>query len=51
MDIEEENRVTLLLLNAKDMSELARVKFQTDGAYTGTFHGQWANRGDKTHLY
>lgn len=51
MDKHEENRVTLLLLNAKNMSELARVKFQTEGAFTATFHGQWANKADKIHLY
>lgn len=51
MDKHEENRVTLLLLNAKNMSELARVKFQTKGAFTATFHGQWANKADKIHLY
>lgn len=51
MDKIEEKRVTLLILNAKDMSELARVKFQTEGVFTATFHGQWANRADKIHLY
>ncbi len=51
MDKKEEKRVTLLLLNAKDMTELARVKFQTEGTFTATFHGQWANQADTIHLY
>lgn len=51
MDKNEENRVTLLVLDAKNMSELAKVKFQTEGAFTATFHGQWANQADKIHLY
>ncbi|CAG7834109.1 unnamed protein product, partial [Allacma fusca] len=51
MHKEEENRVTLLILDAKNMKELAKVKFETAGAFTATFHGQWANQADKIHLY
>jgi carotenoid cleavage dioxygenase-like enzyme len=47
----DENRVSLLILDAKNMKELAKVKFETAGAFTGTFHGQWANQADKIHLY
>ncbi|KAJ6616396.1 Beta,beta-carotene 15,15'-dioxygenase, partial [Pseudolycoriella hygida] len=36
MEKHEENRVTLLVLDAKDMSELAKVKFQTEGTFTET---------------
>ncbi|XP_037029629.1 beta,beta-carotene 9',10'-oxygenase-like isoform X2 [Bradysia coprophila] len=51
MDKHEEKRATLLLLDAKDMTEMARVKFQTAGTFTGTFHGQWANQADRIHLF
>lgn len=51
MDKHDEKRVTLLLLDAKDMTEVARVKFQTAGSFTATFHGQWANEADRIHLY
>lgn len=51
MDDNEEKRVTLLLLNGKDMSEVARVKFDIEGTFTSTFHGQWANQADRIHLY
>lgn len=51
LDKYDENRVTLLLLNAKDMSELAKVTFKTEGTSTSTFHGQWANKADKIHRY
>ncbi|KAJ6633290.1 Retinoid isomerohydrolase, partial [Pseudolycoriella hygida] len=51
MDRYIEKQVTLLILNAKNMTELARVKFQTEGAFTSTFHGQWANPADKIHRY
>ncbi|CAG7825416.1 unnamed protein product, partial [Allacma fusca] len=41
---------TLLILNAKDMQELARVEFKTTGPFTSSLHGQWANHADKIHL-
>jgi carotenoid cleavage dioxygenase-like enzyme len=47
----DENRVSLLVLDAKNMKELAKVNFETAGAFTGTFHGQWTNQADKIHLY
>jgi len=45
------NKVTLLVLNAKDMTELARSDFTAAGAVTATFHGQWAQAGEKLHTY
>ncbi|CAL8110499.1 unnamed protein product [Orchesella dallaii] len=43
--------VSLLVLNAKTMKEIARAEFAAEGAITGTFHGQWAQTGEKIHLY
>lgn len=51
MDKHKQDHVTLLLLDAKDMTELAKVNFKTEGAFTATFHGQWANQADKIHFY
>lgn len=36
-----ESKVTLLVLNAKDMRELARVEFNTNSAVTNSFHGPY----------
>jgi len=43
--------VTLLVLDAKDMTELASVKFETLGPVPSTFHGIWAQDGEKVHTY
>ncbi|KAK7086278.1 Beta,beta-carotene 15,15'-monooxygenase [Halocaridina rubra] len=43
--------VALLVLNAKDMKELARVEFHTKGAVTPTFHGQYVAVGEIFHTY
>ncbi|ODM91952.1 Beta,beta-carotene 15,15'-monooxygenase [Orchesella cincta] len=43
--------VSLLVLDAKTMKEVARAEFSAEGAVTGTFHGQWAQTGEKIHLY
>ncbi|CAG7731600.1 unnamed protein product [Allacma fusca] len=51
LDKMEETQATLLILNAKDMQEVARVKFNTAGPFTPSFHGQWANESDKTHMF
>jgi len=48
---EQPNAVTLLVLDAKNMKEVARVPFATAGAFTTTFHGQWAGENEKIHLY
>jgi carotenoid cleavage dioxygenase-like enzyme len=48
---ENPNSVTLLILNAKDMKELAKVKFDTVGPVSSTFHGMWAHDGEKIHTY
>ena len=48
---EDLNKTTLLILDARTMTELATVEFKTDGPVTSTFHGQWAQTGDKIHLY
>lgn len=43
--------VSLLVLNAKDMTEIGRAEFTAAGAVTGTFHGQWAQSGQQVHVY
>lgn len=43
--------VSLLVLNAKDMTEIAKVDFQAAGSVTGTFHGMWAQAKEKVHSY
>jgi torulene dioxygenase len=47
----EPQKTTLLILNAKDMKELAQVEFKTEGTTPITFHGQWAQTGAKVHTY
>lgn len=51
LNTKDENRVTLLMLNGTDMSEVARVRFQTESTVTGTFHGKWANQTDRIHFF
>jgi carotenoid cleavage dioxygenase-like enzyme len=47
----DQTATTLLILDAKNMMELARVKFATAGPVTTTFHGIFAQKGNKVHLY
>ena len=37
----EPNATTLLILDANNLEEIARVDFETAGAFTSTFHGCW----------
>ena len=46
-----ENQATLLILDAKSMKEVARATFDIKGAFTTTFHGQFASPDEKVHLY
>ena len=39
----EQNAVTLLILDAKNLAEKARVCFETMDAVTSTLHGCWKN--------
>jgi carotenoid cleavage dioxygenase-like enzyme len=48
---DDQKKVTLLVLDAKNMKELATVEFTTGGPVPGTFHGQWAQEGEAVHTY
>lgn len=43
--------VALLVLDAKNMKQLARVKFTADGAVTYPFHGQFVDPRQEVHAY
>lgn len=43
--------VSLLILNASDMTEIGRTEFTALGGVSGTFHGEWAQSGEKVHTY
>lgn len=43
--------VSLLVLNASDMTEIGRTEFTALGGVSGTFHGEWAQSGEKVHTY
>lgn len=43
--------VSLLILNARDMTEIGRTDFTALGNVTGTFHGEWAQLGERVHFY
>ncbi len=51
LHVDEPQKTTLLILDAKDLKELAQVEFKTEGAVPTTFHGQWAQTGEKVHTY
>lgn len=38
---EDPTEVSLVVLNAKDMTELSKIKFKAEGTVTSTFHGLW----------
>nr|QNU40515.1 EcBCO-like7 [Palaemon carinicauda] len=48
---EELNHTVLLILNAQDFSEMARVHFTINGPATPTFHGQFISFHDIVHGY
>jgi len=43
--------VSLVILDATTMAEIARSDFVAEGIVTGTFHGQWAQSGEALHVY
>ncbi|KAK8388025.1 hypothetical protein O3P69_020129 [Scylla paramamosain] len=43
--------VALVVLNAKNMSQLARVQFTAEGDVTYPFHGQFVDPREEVHLY
>ena len=43
--------LSLLVLDAKNFTETARVDFVANGEVTSTFHGQFIATGDKSHSY
>nr|QNU40510.1 EcBCO-like2 [Palaemon carinicauda] len=43
--------VALLVLDAKDMKEKARVEFKTKGKVTSAFHGQYVGAHEKIHAF
>jgi carotenoid cleavage dioxygenase-like enzyme len=43
--------ISLLILNASDMTEIGRTNFSALGGVPGTFHGEWAQTGEKVHTY
>merc|ERR1711915_38885 len=47
----ETEKCALLVLDARNMKELARVNFTAEGTVSATFHGQFVDRNEKTHLY
>merc|ERR1712002_609148 len=48
---EEEKHLNLLVLDARDLSEIARAHFDIPGTATPTFHGQFVNFNDMFHGY
>ena len=48
---DDQYKTSLLVLDAKDMKELARVDFKAHGPVTATFHGLYAGDNDKVHFY
>jgi len=48
---EDQNRTTLVVLDAKTMKELGKVEFKSSGPVSTTVHGQWATAGEKVHTY
>ena len=48
---ENVKQLTLLILDAKDLSEVAKVHFSIRGSATPTFHGQFVNFNDDVHGY
>lgn len=48
---EELNHTVLLILNAQDLTEMARVHFTINGPATPTFHGQFVSFNDEVHGY
>ena len=51
LHVDDDKKVTLLVLDANSMKELAMVEFTTDGPVPGTFHGQWAQDGEEIHAF
>ena len=47
----EPTKTSLLILDAKNMVEVGRVDFQSEGTVPTSFHGQWARDGDKVHRF
>ncbi|XP_042872326.1 beta,beta-carotene 15,15'-dioxygenase-like [Penaeus japonicus] len=43
--------VALLVLDAKDFNQIAKVEFETQGTVTPTFHGQFVSSFDQIHGY
>ncbi|XP_042872324.1 beta,beta-carotene 15,15'-dioxygenase-like [Penaeus japonicus] len=43
--------VALLVLDAKDFNQIAKVEFETQGTVTPTFHGQFVSSFDQVHGY
>ena len=44
-------KLSLLVLDAKSMTEIARVTFEATGSVTSTFHGQFISRDEMYHTY
>ena len=42
-----ENEVSLLVLDARTMTEIGRVQFDTNGPVPKCLHGLWMNSSDK----
>ncbi|CAG7823488.1 unnamed protein product, partial [Allacma fusca] len=51
LDRKVKRKTALLILDAKNLAEIARVNFNTTGTFTKTFHGQWSNLNDKIHSF
>ncbi|CAL4187981.1 unnamed protein product [Meganyctiphanes norvegica] len=51
MHVDQPQNVTLLILNAQDMSEVARVVFTAKGNITPLFHGQYVGDNENIHFY
>ncbi|XP_063875887.1 beta,beta-carotene 15,15'-dioxygenase-like [Scylla paramamosain] len=51
LKLNDSRYVALVVLNAKDMSQLARVRFTAEGDVTYPFHGQFVDPREEVHLY
>jgi len=47
----EQEKVTLYVLNAKNLEEVAKAEFTAEGCVPSTFHGIWANKQDNIHVF
>jgi len=47
----QDDKISLFVLNAKDLEKIASVEFTAKGCVSSTFHGLWAQDGNKLHSY